>query len=535
MKRVVISCGPIPARLDSVKFITNKFKGGLAFKTAKALVNEDEFNVTIIIWDGTPVPDWCDDKVNVVKIKDVYDYYNWICNNAEQYDAFIMAAAVANLAPVKPWEGKFPSHNYSVGEEFDIKFTIAPRAIDAVKKHNKRACLIGYKLFDGTEEELIDAAKITQKESKATIIFANHPATAKEKKLAITSDGTIIPCSFDEHIGMIINAIKNHYYSTKIVEVNTEDPHIREALAVVKMYENTFKEIGYGTVAVPIENYPGWFATTSRGHAGDPVVVCEVDNTSRTVYASSKATLNAPTLAVMLKYNEGSIIVHRHYGDPNLDNNKYLESVKLDYTFPGTIEEVHAITECCKNGHTGAISNPHGVLFAYPITAPDWNLYREQFPARYFSCPDEITEAIKNAGPNTLEIGANKKSEAKYVYDKYVNCSGAINLTEDEVFEHEYDLVYAKNAVNYIKLDFLKKILTVTDHFIANTFLVAPNEKITENEAVITDNHNIVHHNLRLKNDALIRHQFYAYSEDDYRSLGLLIEPYGKNSAIIFK
>ena len=30
-KNIVISCGPIPARLDSVKFITNRFKGGLAF------------------------------------------------------------------------------------------------------------------------------------------------------------------------------------------------------------------------------------------------------------------------------------------------------------------------------------------------------------------------------------------------------------------------------------------------------------------------------------------------------------------------
>ena len=33
---VVISCGPIPAKVDSVKFITNRFRGGLAFQTAGA-------------------------------------------------------------------------------------------------------------------------------------------------------------------------------------------------------------------------------------------------------------------------------------------------------------------------------------------------------------------------------------------------------------------------------------------------------------------------------------------------------------------
>ena len=34
-KKVIISCGPIPARLDTVKFITNRFKGGLAFRLGK--------------------------------------------------------------------------------------------------------------------------------------------------------------------------------------------------------------------------------------------------------------------------------------------------------------------------------------------------------------------------------------------------------------------------------------------------------------------------------------------------------------------
>ena len=31
---VLMSVGPIPSKLDSVKFITNRFKGGLALKTA---------------------------------------------------------------------------------------------------------------------------------------------------------------------------------------------------------------------------------------------------------------------------------------------------------------------------------------------------------------------------------------------------------------------------------------------------------------------------------------------------------------------
>ena len=41
---VVVSCGPIPAKLDSVKYVTNRFKGGLSFKTAKYLIDND-YNV----------------------------------------------------------------------------------------------------------------------------------------------------------------------------------------------------------------------------------------------------------------------------------------------------------------------------------------------------------------------------------------------------------------------------------------------------------------------------------------------------------
>ena len=51
-KNVLISVGPIPARLDSVKFITNRFKGGLALKTANFLAL-NECNVTILKWKFT--------------------------------------------------------------------------------------------------------------------------------------------------------------------------------------------------------------------------------------------------------------------------------------------------------------------------------------------------------------------------------------------------------------------------------------------------------------------------------------------------
>ena len=134
-KKVVISCGPIPARLDSVKFITNRFKGGLAFKTA-CLLKDNGYDLTIVKWSFTELPESLSD-CKIVNASDVFEYYDWFEKHACDYDAFIMAAAVANLTPVNPYEGKFPSHNYKVGEKFNIEFQIAPRAIDIIKQYVK--------------------------------------------------------------------------------------------------------------------------------------------------------------------------------------------------------------------------------------------------------------------------------------------------------------------------------------------------------------------------------------------------------------
>jgi len=95
-----------------------------------------------------------DNGSKIYTVEDVYDYYSKMKALAKQYQALILGAAVANLTPVETIEGKFPSHLYSVGEEFSIKFTIAPRIIDMIKERNHRCCLIGYKLYDGMSYRL---------------------------------------------------------------------------------------------------------------------------------------------------------------------------------------------------------------------------------------------------------------------------------------------------------------------------------------------------------------------------------------------
>ena len=548
-KRVVISCGPIPARLDSVKFITNRFKGGLAFKTADYLVKHG-FDVTIVKWKFTEIDQTLRDNTTlVVNVNDVFDYYNWFEQNACNYDAFVMAAAVANLTPSNPYEGKFPSHNYKIGEKFNIQFEIAPRAIDVVKQKNPRACLIGYKLFDtDSDEELTDIARHTLADAKANIIFANRPKDAKSRKLAVFADNTVLECNFEEHLELIARAISQEYFKTNVENFDHNESNnasINHAIAIIKMFERTFNK--FGTVAIPV-NDSGSFVTTSRGHKGNPVLVRNIDYQNRIVYASDKATLNAPLLGALVKeFGHKYIIVHRHEDDLNYKKDVTFNISISSYLFPGTEEETNriiriivSIKDAIKKKDSARIKLlGHGDISILPIRDVDWTKYHSLFPEKYFSIPEKMQETIdKYKEHETLELGANERSDAKYSYDPFVNTLNSINLTWDEVLDANFDLVFAKNAVNYLSVEELKEILKRTNAFIANSFRTAPYEKITDNEAsvlVSTVTGNKVLHALRLPDDSIIVHSFYAHGEIVYKELGLDVELYGKNSCLITK
>lgn len=548
MRRVVISCGPIPARVDSVKFITNRFKGGLAFGTAEYLIQNSNLDVTIIAWKMTEIPEniqkvlaW-EKRVHLHTVLDVYEYYTWFETHAKEYDAFVMGAAVANLAPVNPYEGKFPSHKYQVGEKFSISFTIAPRAIDIIKKVNPRACLIGYKLFDAqTDEELVNVARHTLTDSKANIIFANTPKEAKSRKIALTQDGAVMLMTYDEHNEMILSAVNQTYFHTDVVPLTTEeqnDVNIRRAKAIVEMFEETFWE--YGTVAVPVMGHKSMFVTTARGHNGEPVIIRNVDRETKTVYASGKATLNAPALwAMMTAFENKCLVIHRHEQE-TLDHSKDLKEKILEtetYKFPGTIEEYDLVTVACKKGFQAIKIKHHGYLAVRPISSVDWNQYYDQFPVRYFQQRPELEDIIRSFdNQETLEIGGNVTATGTYSYDPFVTSETAKNITLKELEGREFSLGFARNSINYLSKEELQIIISQCAHFVANTFRIPPEKKVTSNEAVIkADQTGLMLHALRLKDDSLVLHHFYGYTEADYMELGLQVLPYGKNSALVVK
>jgi len=329
--KVVVTAGPIPAKLDSIKYLTNRFRGGLAVRTAEELSRHFEVELVCWRWADLGVLDLGRFKVH--KVDDIIGYRDVVVGTEAR--AYVLAAAVANLMPVTPWEGKFPSHLYESGEEFDVKFKIAPRIIDEVKVARPRSALIGYKLFDGTDEELVKAGFETMRGSRANVIFCNRPETAKSEKIALTADGARIPMSFGEHVAFISRVIRLKWYRTEAMCASVEPDWatMREMERLLKAVAPAIFTAGppsFGTLAVRADR---GFVTTTRGKRNRSIChVFSVDWSTKTVRVSAKATMNAPLLDRLLRhFPHARYVVHSHQQLPGVPTHPY--------AFPGTDEE----------------------------------------------------------------------------------------------------------------------------------------------------------------------------------------------------
>jgi|GEM_PF-1253105 len=196
MAKILVTGGPVHASLDSVKIVTNRFKGGrmialaeelgkrghdVVYLTARHLVKKS----TTAAWKHMK---WCGHN-------GFYDYIDLVLKCASESDMTILGAAVANLIPVPSWplDQKFPSHDYSEGDIVNIPFKVAPRVINMIKKHRIKTTLVGFKLLQGvSQDELVRAAHTVVSESGASFVIAND-ASDLNKKFIVTRERSVIP------------------------------------------------------------------------------------------------------------------------------------------------------------------------------------------------------------------------------------------------------------------------------------------------------------------------------------------------------
>jgi hypothetical protein len=383
MKKILITGGPVGANLDAVKIITNKFKGGRMANLAEVLRNPYDFstwskysnNITYLTTKDSHKP--FDDDTNCVFHNGFNDYRNKVLELAPQMDAVILGAAVCNLIPFEPWVGKFPSHKYKVGDVFDIKFTIAPRVVDEVKRVMKPgAHLFAFKLLSGvSREELISAAYNILLESKATAVIAND-AKDLDTKLIVTKERGVHEYDEGGYYQFILDCMNDKYYKSEVKLDGMIGKDVREACneytSLVHRFSEKFyfahgeNKLVFGSVAVRCGMSNG-FVTSCRGKEGtsdvlsafsNKIVVKDVDHEGRVVKCIDgravkdqpvKATLNAPLFHHLFKINPSvTAIIHYHIIKEGLP--------VVAYAIPGTVRD------SIRDMHDSFVIKDHGTF-----------------------------------------------------------------------------------------------------------------------------------------------------------------------------
>jgi phosphopantothenate---cysteine ligase (CTP) len=363
MKKILITGGPVHAYLDDVKIITNRFKGGLMADLAEKFIkmshytsiSKDRIHVTYLCSKDSKQPrnivnsdpnKPCEEitpYLTVVYHNGIDDYIGKVLCLAPQMDAIILGAAVANLVPKDRITGKFPSHDYKIGDTIPIDFTIAPRVIDAVKEVNPNVHLFGFKLLSGVDYyELVRAAYGVLLESKAVTVFAND-AKDLMQKYAVTKERGVHPLHNDELPQWILDRMNEKYYSTKTAELPMTDKMKEGKLELMKIlaehrhsFVKTDEGYVFGSGALLLEKDPLRFVTTARGKEEweDFVFVDAVNHDNRKVFCTphKKASLNAPLFHYMFSHlADIKYILHFHHQRAGL--------ITLDYATPGTDQD----------------------------------------------------------------------------------------------------------------------------------------------------------------------------------------------------
>lgn len=347
--KVLITGGPVYGKLDDVKLITNRFKGGLMADLADRLCVYPNIDITYLTTKDSKHP-LLGKNTTVIYHDGFESYKNKVLELAPKMNAVILGAAIANLIPCETIKGKFPSHQYKEGDIIPINFKIAPRIINMVKQVAPYTKLFGFKLLSGAKKtELIEAANEIVLSSKAVTVFANDTSDLLTK-YAITKEHSIIEMNIEQMVDYLYKCINDEYYKT----IKAGDYYFNDITSYAdkyyhycKNYSSAFSICGeymFGCVAVRInsislsqEYNPFIISPRGKNNITDKkyCVINHVNHSTLEIESGDKlkASLNAPLIYEIFRQNkEVSVVVHLHEYIDDLEKSL----PKYEYAIPGT-------------------------------------------------------------------------------------------------------------------------------------------------------------------------------------------------------
>ena len=160
---VLIIAGSTAEPIDDVRVLTNLSTGKMGIALARAAF---EMGAYVELWYGygtAPPPKWICTK----RFGTVSDLLK-LAPECKGFDMILVCAAISDYT-VERTKGKLSSENLP-----EIKLKRAPKVLEALRKENKYALLVPFKLESGVDEkELVKRAVKRLKETKSDMAVAN--------------------------------------------------------------------------------------------------------------------------------------------------------------------------------------------------------------------------------------------------------------------------------------------------------------------------------------------------------------------------
>jgi len=173
-KKILITGGPTPGKLDDVRVITNIFTGKLAVEIAKEAYHLGA-DVTLLLGKTGLVPP---DYLNVIFHSDYGQYrQNVFSSLGDGYDAGIFSAAVADYIPAEVHSGKIPSG----GVISSIPLKQTEKVIKLVREKYPELFMVTFKYESDkkTHDELIETAQSRVRDQHYQLVVANRGSDMK--------------------------------------------------------------------------------------------------------------------------------------------------------------------------------------------------------------------------------------------------------------------------------------------------------------------------------------------------------------------
>jgi len=212
-RKILVTAGPTPVKIDNVRRMTNKFSGKLGIEIAKELYLRNADVTLLQSYSGIRPP-----KYIKHILFDGYDEYRDLCiEHSRNNEIGIFSAAVADYKPSVIHEGKLPSGSKSL----NLELIPTEKVIDLVRKANPSLRMISFKYEEGkTLEELQAIAEARLKSGHLRVITNDLTLNTENQKCFL--------CGLEDNHAVVLKESKGKENIAKMIADDIEKILIKE-------------------------------------------------------------------------------------------------------------------------------------------------------------------------------------------------------------------------------------------------------------------------------------------------------------------